>query len=168
MILKRNLSTTLKSIIQHVQCAETNFPSTLTEKYLYHYHTDHPQEEANEPEPDTEMITESEDELTDEENPRAELIREDKQFHKDINCITIDQFLDIKELISNNHFESLVENNELSIDEGLADIVERNCQGIYSNMFLTEISIDQADEGPHVWLYQASECQKDFKRQDKL
>ena len=55
-------------------------------------------------------------------------------------------------MISNNHFESLVENKQLSIDEGLADIVERNCQGIYSNMFLTEVCIDQADEGPHVYM----------------
>ena len=99
--------------VDHPTCPVCGDKFPNREKYLHHYHTDHPQEEANEPEPDTEMITESEDELTDEENPRAELVREDKQFHKHINCITIDQFLDIKELISNNHFESLVENKEL-------------------------------------------------------
>ena len=99
--------------VDHPTCPVCGDKFPNREKYLHHYHTDHPQEEANEPEPDTEMITESEDELTDEENPRAELVREDKQFHKHINCITIDQFLDIKELITNNHFESLVENKEL-------------------------------------------------------
>ena len=99
--------------VDHPTCPVCGGAFPNREKFLHHYHTDHPQEEANEPEPDTEMDTESEDELTDEENPKAELNREDKQFHKHINCITIDRFLDIKRLISDNHFESLVEDEEL-------------------------------------------------------
>ena len=113
--------------VDHPTCKVCGDQFPNREKYLHHYHTDHPQEEANEPDPDTDMDTESEDELTDEENPNAELKREDKQFHKHINCITIDRFLDIKRLISANHFESLVENKELM--EGLQILLKGVVKG---------------------------------------
>ena len=99
--------------VDHPRCRVCGDVFANKKRYLHHYHTKHSDEEANETDPDTEMETESEDAITDEENPRSELIREDKQFHKHINCITIDRFLDIKKLIRNNQFESLVGNEDL-------------------------------------------------------
>jgi len=99
--------------VDHPTCQVCGEQFFNKKRYLHHYHTKHSKEEDNEPEPDTKMETESEDEISDEENPQAELFREDKQFHKHINCITIKRFLDIRNLIRNNQFESLVSDKEL-------------------------------------------------------
>ena len=38
---------------------------------------------------------------------------EDRQFHKHINCVTIDKFMEIKDLINQNRFDTLVGDDEL-------------------------------------------------------
>lgn len=99
--------------IDHPRCKVCGKIFTNTARYLTHYQTVHQHEEADESEPNKYLSTASEDELSDEEDPRAEIKREDKMFHKHINCVTIERFLEIRKLMTNNQFERLVNDKQL-------------------------------------------------------
>ena len=74
-----------------------------------------------------ELPLDSEDAISDEEDPRAEIKREDKQFHKHINCVTIDRFLEIRKLINANQFDTIANDEELL--EGLQIIMRGVIKG---------------------------------------
>ena len=99
--------------IDHPRCKVCGKRFTNTARYLNHYQTVHQNEEADDSEPNVDLPPASEDEMSDEEDPRAETKREDKMFHKHINCVTIERFLKIRQVIANNQFESLVNDKQL-------------------------------------------------------
>ena len=59
---------------------------------------------------DGHLPSESEDEMNSDED---DIDVEDRQFHKHINCVSIDKFMEIRELINHNNFETLVSDEEL-------------------------------------------------------
>ena len=65
--------------------------------------------------------------MSDAEDPRAEIKREDRQFQKHINCVTIDRFLEIRKLIDQNQFETIANDEELL--EGLQIIMKGVIKG---------------------------------------
>ena len=99
--------------IDHPKCKVCNKRFSCRVRYLNHYQAVHQDEEEEESEPDSDLPPASEDEMSDEEDPRAETKREDKMFHKHINCVTIERFLKIRQFIANNQFDSLVNDEQL-------------------------------------------------------
>ena len=107
--------TTKEELVEHIdldhpKCKICKKRFTNEARYLNHYQGVH----ENKEEPfEEELPPASEDEVSDVEDPRAELKREDRQFHKHINCVTIDRFLEIRSLVDNNQFDAIAGNTEL-------------------------------------------------------
>ena len=105
--------------LNHPRCTLCDMPFATHEEYVRHRHREHP-----EPKVPLEIPSETEDELgTDEEDIDVET----RQFHKHINCVTIERFLEIRELINQNAFDSLFNDDELL--EGLQIIFKGVIKG---------------------------------------
>ena len=93
--------------MNHPRCMLCDRVFATTDEYLRHKLREHSEDRAYE---GPELPTSEEDEL---ESDEQSVDAEDRQFHKHINCVTIDKFLQINDLINQNKFESLVSDEEL-------------------------------------------------------
>ena len=93
--------------MSHPRCMLCDRAFATTDEYLRHKVREHPEDRTYDG-PD--LPSEEEDYLdSDEETVDGE----DRQFHKHIDCVTIDKFLQINDLIKQNNFETLVSDEEL-------------------------------------------------------
>ena len=93
--------------MEHPKCVLCDIVFLTTEEYMKHKAQVHPQ---NQDYGGPDLPTESEDELQSDE---SSLDGEDRMFHKHIDCVTIEKFLEIRELIEQNKFETLINDDEL-------------------------------------------------------
>ena len=91
--------------LNHPRCTLCDQPFATNDDYVRHRHKEHP-----EPKLDLDIPSESEDEPASDED---EYDVEGRQFHKHINCVTIERFLEIRELINQNAFDTLFNDDEL-------------------------------------------------------
>ena len=98
--------------MSHPRCMLCDRAFATTDEYLRHKLREHPEDRTYDG-PD--LPSEEEDDInTDEDSIDAE----DRKFHKHINCVTIDKFLQINELINQDKFETLAS------DEGLLEALQ--------------------------------------------
>ena len=92
--------------LEHPFCriCEKAFPNL--DDYIRHKIRYHSEDQSY----DGHLPSESEDEMNSDED---DIDVEDRQFHKHINCVSIDKFMEIRELINHNNFETLVSDEEL-------------------------------------------------------
>ena len=109
--------------LDHPRCKVCKKRFTTQARYLNHLTEHNKKYEPFE----EELPLDSEDEVSDAEDPRAEMKREDRQFQKHINCVTIDRFLEIRKLIDQNKFETIANDEELL--EGLQIIMKGVIKG---------------------------------------
>ena len=93
--------------LEHPRCMLCDIPFATLEDYMQHKLNVHPEDRAYDGPP---LPSETEDELdTDEDS----IDGEDRQFHKHIDCVSIEKFLEIHELIELNQFDTLASDTEL-------------------------------------------------------
>ena len=92
--------------MSHPMCTKCNIAFTTIEEYLRHNQREHPTDNRYD---GPHLSSESEDPDSDEESIEAE----DRLFHKHINCVTIERFMEIRDLIEQNQFETLVNDEDL-------------------------------------------------------
>ena len=105
--------------LNHPRCTLCDQPFATNDEYVRHRQKEHP-----EPTLDLDISSESEDEMASDED-RLDVA--DRQFHKHINCVTIERFLEIRELINKNAFDTLFNDEELL--EGLQIIFKGVIKG---------------------------------------
>ena len=93
--------------LEHPWCRICDQAFTNLDEYLRHKVRLHPE---NYDRYDGHLPSESEDAMNSDED---DIDLEDRQFHKHINCVTIDKFMEIKDLINQNRFDTLVGDDEL-------------------------------------------------------
>ena len=93
--------------MNHPKCMLCDRVFATTDEYLRHKLREHPEDRTYDG-PD--LPSEEEDDLDSDEDS---IDAEDRQFHKHINCVTIEKFLQINDLIKENRFETLVGDEEL-------------------------------------------------------
>ena len=92
--------------MEHPWCRICDLAFTNLDEYLRHKAEVHPANQRY----DGDLPEEPEDDMGSDED---DLDVEDRQFHKHINCVTIDKFLEIRELINQNKFDTLASDEEL-------------------------------------------------------
>ena len=93
--------------MNHPRCMLCDRAFATTDEYLRHKQREHPEDRTYDG-PD--LPSSEEDEFNSDE---GSIEAEDRQFHKHINCVTIDKFMEINDLINQNMFETLVGDEEL-------------------------------------------------------
>ena len=105
--------------LNHPRCTLCDQAFATTDEYVRHRQRDHP-----EPPPELSIASETEDEEGSDED---DLDVKDRLFHKHINCVTIERFLEIRDLINQNAFDTLFNDDELL--EGLQIIFKGVIKG---------------------------------------
>ena len=107
--------------LEHPRCMLCDIPFATPEDYMQHKLNVHPENRAyNGPD----LPSDPEDELdTDEDS----IDLEDRQFHKHIDCVSIEKFLEIHELIEQNQFDTL--SNDVELLDGLQVIFKGVIKG---------------------------------------
>ena len=90
-------------LLEHPSCKVCNKTFNTKRELLIHQ-KDHPEERYD--------IEETTDEEASDESEEDQHIK-DKQFHENINCVSIDRFAEIRDLITKNDFKSLSKNKRL-------------------------------------------------------
>ena len=90
-------------LLEHPSCKVCNKTFNTKRELLIHQ-KDHPEERYD--------IEETTDEEASDESEEDQHIK-DKQFHENINCVAIDRFAEIRDLITKNDFKSLSKNKRL-------------------------------------------------------
>ena len=105
--------------LTHPRCTLCDQPFATIDEYVRHRQREHP-----EPPLDLSIESETEDEEGSDED---EFDVKDRLFHKHINCVTVERFLEIRELINQNAFDTLFNDDELL--EGLQIIFKGVIKG---------------------------------------
>ena len=92
--------------MNHPMCTKCNIAFTTIDEYLRHNQREHPKDNTYD---GPHLSSESEDPDSDEDS----LAAEDRLFHKHINCVTIDRFMKIRDLIEKDQFDTLANDEEL-------------------------------------------------------
>jgi len=92
--------------LEHPKCMVCNIAFFSIEEYERHKLDHHPEDRYY----DAELPSETEDEMSDDENDHD---LEDRQFRNHVNCVSVDQFMQIHELIMSNQYETLVNDPDL-------------------------------------------------------
>ena len=92
--------------MNHPLCTICDIAFTTTEEYLRHNQREHPRNHKYD---GPGLSSESEDRASDEDSLEAE----DRLFHKHINCVTIERFMEIRNLIEQDLFDTLANDEEL-------------------------------------------------------
>ena len=91
-------------LLEHPSCKVCNKTFNTKRELLIHQ-KDHPEERYD--------IEETTDEEASDESEEDQHDIKDKQFHENINCVAIDRFAEIRDLITKNDFKSLSKNKRL-------------------------------------------------------
>ena len=91
-------------LLEHPSCKVCNKTFNTKRELLIHQ-KDHPEERYD--------IEETTDEEASDESEEDQHDIKDKQFHENINCVSIDRFAEIRDLITKNDFKSLSKNKRL-------------------------------------------------------
>ena len=91
-------------LLEHPSCKVCNKTFNTKRELLIHQ-KDHPEERYD--------IEETSDEEASDESEEDQHDIRDKQFHENINCVAIDRFAEIRDLITKNDFKSLSKNKRL-------------------------------------------------------
>ena len=91
-------------LLEHPSCKVCNKTFNTKRELLIHQ-KDHPEERYD--------IEETTDEEASDESEEDQRDIKDKQFHENINCVSIDRFAEIRDLITKNDFKSLSKNKRL-------------------------------------------------------
>jgi len=96
--------------MEHPKCRICNIRFPTMDEYLRHNLRMHPTDRSYD---EGTLPSESEDEASDEDDPRSLNRVEERQFRKHVDCVTAEKFLEIRELIDHNQFDTLVNDQEL-------------------------------------------------------
>ena len=90
--------------LEHPLCRICGIRFSTNDEFLKHNARIHPENRRY----DGELPSDSDD-----ESDRSDYKSTDRQFHKHVNCVNIDKFLQIQDLINQNQFETLANDQEL-------------------------------------------------------